>query len=131
MELIQQCQQAGIQLSQHGDKLYVVPAAKLTPELKATLIQRKPDILAYLAHEDAQEYVAERVAIAAADGLPPTHLRPAFIYYLTNDPKQPLTMLGQIGQTLEQARSSLQDRFGFARVASVSDYIWPPVKGSA
>jgi len=125
-EIIQRCQQHGVWLSINGDKLHVVPATKLTPELKAVLLQYKPDILAALAHEDAAEYVAERTAICAADGLPPTHLRPVFQYFLTADPGQPLIMLGTPGETLEQATESLRDRFGAAKVLDVRLYEWPP-----
>ncbi|MHB8403976.1 MAG: TubC N-terminal docking domain-related protein [Gammaproteobacteria bacterium] len=124
-QLIRECRQRGIALSPNGDKLHVVPASKVTPELKEALIQHKPGILAVLAHEDATEYAAERSAICAADDLPPAHLRPIFEYCLADDPHVRLIMLGYHGETLDEARASLFDRFGFARVVGVQVYVWP------
>jgi hypothetical protein len=127
--IVEYCRQNGIQLSQRADKLVVRPAAKLTPDLSIAIRAHKLDLLAALAQEDAQEYIGERVAICAADGLPPAHLRPVFEYVLADDPRTRLIMLGIIGQTLAEATSSLQDRFGAERVVSVRTYRWRTCQG--
>ncbi len=129
-ELIEHCHRKGIRLFPNGDKLRVVPAPDkpLKPELLRTLKAHKPGILAALAHEDVADYVSERSAICEADGLRPCSLRPVFEYRLAEDPRQPLIMLGRIGQTLVEARTSLRDRFGASRVLSVKPYHWPPPK---
>ncbi len=127
-DLIQRCQRDGIRLFPNGDRLRVIgaPGKPLAPELLDTLKAHKQAVMAALACEDAAEYVAERAAICAADGLPPAHLRPVFEYILADDPRVRLIMLGIIEQTLEQATASLQDRFGAARLLSVTVYQWPP-----
>ena len=125
VELIERCASRGIQLSKNGDKLRVVPASKVTPALKEALIQHKPDILAALAHEDATEYMGERVAVCVADNLPPVGIRPVFEYRVADNPAQPLILLGAIGDTLADARASLYRRFG-DRLLSVKPYCWPP-----
>jgi len=125
--IIEYCQHHGIQLFQRAGKLVVKPADKLTPHLSAAIRVHKVAILTALAHEDAQEYVAVRSAICAADGLSPCGIRPVFEYRLAADPCQPLIMLGIIGQSLEQAEASLRDRFGYARVLSIELYQWPPM----
>ncbi len=124
--ILRECHQRGIRLFPQPDsKLLVQPASKLTDELRQAIRANKPGILAALAHEDAAEYVAERTAICAADRLPPAHLRPVFKYCLSDDPRTQLIMLGYAGETLDEARASLYDRFG-DRVLSVGVYQWPP-----
>jgi hypothetical protein len=129
--IIRECQQQGIRLFPNGAKLRVVPAPgkPLSPELLDTIKTYKQAVLAALADENAREYVAERSAICEADGLPPCGIRPVFEYRLTDDPHQPLIMLGVVGETLAQATEGLRDRFGAARVLSVSVHAWfdPPV----
>ena len=126
-DLIERCHLQGISLAPRADMLAVKPANKLTAELRQALLRHKPDILAALAHEDATDYVAERSAIREADGLRPCGIRPVYEYRLADDPRQPLIMLGLVGQTLEQARASIMDRFGSARVLSCEPYQWPPM----
>ncbi|MGB9428965.1 MAG: hypothetical protein WCC11_03670 [Gammaproteobacteria bacterium] len=123
-QLIRQCEHLGIRLSINGDLLHVVGADRLTPGLKAELIQHKPAILAVLATENASEYLAERGAICAVDRLPPAHVRPVFSYHL-EDYLAPLIVLGTVGETLSEITASLRDRYG-GRLLSAAPYQWPP-----
>jgi len=103
-EIIQRCQCQGIQLSPNGDKLRVIPASKVTPELRAALLQHKPEILRML---------------------PMQQTRQVFEYTLADDPHAKLIILGSIGETLAEARALLFDRFR-ERLLSVEPYQWPP-----
>jgi len=123
-QIFQECRRRGLQMVPQGDKLLVSPRSLITDELRAAIRANKPDILAALAHEDATEYVAERSAICALDGLPPAHLSPVFEYHLADAPHARLIMLGYHGETLDEARASLFDRFG-SKVLSIEPYIWP------
>jgi hypothetical protein len=54
-DLIAQCEEAGILLMPHGDKLRVyAPDGLLTPELRHRLLAHKPEILAELRAWDAE-----------------------------------------------------------------------------
>lgn len=111
-DLIFKCRQQGIRLFTNGDKLRVVPADKLTHELKAELIQHKPEILAALA--DCEE----------TDGLRPgARGRPVFEYSLANEPS-PLILLGRLGDSLAEARACLRAKFS-ERLIEVREYKWP------
>jgi len=107
-EIIERCQRAGIQLSLNGTKLRVMPASKVTPELKAALLQHKPEILRLL---------------------PSRQVQPVFTYYLANNPHQQLLMMGYRGETLAEARASLFDRFG-PKVLSIEPYQWTPIEST-
>lgn len=110
-------QAAGFRLSVNGDKLHVEPVP--SPDMFARLKAAKPQLLAELRREtltdDATEYVAERTAICAADGLPLAMLRPVYRCTLRDNP--PFTLLGRVGETLEQARTELRQQFGSDFVA--------------
>ncbi|WP_297477412.1 hypothetical protein [Ferrovum sp.] len=127
-EVIHDCRQRGIRLFPNGNNLRVVPAPNkpLPSELLATLKAHKQAVMAALAHEDSREYVAERMAICAADDLPPCGIRPVFEYHLlTDDPRLPLIMLGRVGESLADAERSLRDRYA-GRLLDVHPYVWPP-----
>jgi len=102
-ELIEQCTRQGIHLSPNGSKLHVVPVAKLTPELRAALIQHKPEIMRLL---------------------PARHHRPVFEFQISDFPGRHI-LLGIPGETLEQAHSGLHDRYG-SRLLDVALYEYPP-----
>jgi len=103
-QLIQVCERRGIRLYQNGDNLRVGPASKITPALKAALLAHKPEILRLL---------------------PIRQTRLVFEYRLAYDPHARLIMLCYHGETLDEARVSLFDRFG-SKVLSIEPYVWPP-----
>ncbi len=129
-DLIERCHRQGISLAPRAGMLAVKPANKLTAELRQALMEHKQAVMAVLAHEGATEYLAERSAVCEADGLPAVGLRPVFEYTLADNPRQPLIMLGRVGETLADAQASLRARFGSARVLSCERYQWPPMPES-
>lgn len=109
----------GIELWAEGEKLrYRAPVAAITADVLAALKANKPALMAELRRRqlavveggNATEYLAERSAICAADGLPPATLRPVFRCILRGNP--PFILLGRVGESLEQARAELLTQFG-------------------
>lgn len=123
LALLEETRHLGLRLSIRGDKLRIEPPPG--PELIERLKAAKSELMALLASENASEYVAERTAICAADGLPPRAVRPVFEYVLADRPGVPLIMLGVVGETPAEAQASLFDRFG-RRLLRVTVYQWPP-----
>jgi len=104
LETFHTCRERGIEIKRLvGGLIQAGPKELLTDELRAALRANKTELLALV---------------------PPRHSRPVFEYQISDFPGRHV-MLGIPGETLEQARLILADRYA-ERLLEVSWYEYPP-----
>ena len=88
---IEELERVGIQLSANGDSLhYRAPKGALTPELRAELVGRKPEILAYLRNASKASYTSSSIESVPRDGELPLSFAQEWIWFLARfDPDSP------------------------------------------
>lgn len=121
--LLAETQKRGFRLSINGGKLHIEPWPR-DEKLLEKLREHKRELLAALATENAQEYMNERTAICAADGLPTKTQRPVFEYQLAGSSTW-LIALGQSDDTIKSMRRAIQTWAG-GRLREVRRYRFPP-----
>ena len=136
-DLIAKLDRIGIHLSLERGVLLARPRNKLTDDIRQTIRQHRPALLAFLADEDAREHIEERAALAEYDGgLPRIQAERqaaerVFSYQLADDPMRWLVMLAKPGDTLETVTRTLQNQFGKHRVLRVCRYHDEDMRASA